>query len=151
MAEVIARRDWKCHAYLLTNHFHLLVTTPSPDLCRGMQWLVSCHAQWFNRRYGSEGHVVERRYRDRVIDSDAYRLLVARYVFRNPVEAGIVEAPAEWPWSSYAATVGLAEPPEFLAPGWVLEQFGDDVSVAQRRLCDFVEAEPTGSDPAAIW
>jgi hypothetical protein len=34
-----------------------------------------------------------------------------RYVALNPVAAGLSAGPAEWPYGSYAATVGRADPP----------------------------------------
>ena len=34
------RYHWRCHAYcVMTTHYHLLITTPEPNLSRGMQWL----------------------------------------------------------------------------------------------------------------
>jgi REP-associated tyrosine transposase len=148
--DVVGRLGWKCHAYcLMTNHFHLVVTTPEPNLAKGMQWQLACYAQWFNRRYGTAGHLVERRYRARVVDSDAYRLLVTRYVFRNPLEARLCDAPEDWPWSSYAATVGLVEKPAFLQPEWILDQFGRGRQAVE-RLRAFVVLEPAGSDPATL-
>jgi hypothetical protein len=45
------------------------------------------------------------------------------YVANNPVEAGLCESPADWPWSSYAATVGLGELPTFVDPARVLACF----------------------------
>jgi REP element-mobilizing transposase RayT len=33
---------WELHSYcLMTNHFHLLVTTPDPNVSAGMQYLNS--------------------------------------------------------------------------------------------------------------
>lgn len=37
------------------------------------------------------------------------------YIARNPVRAGLVRAPEDWPWSSYRATAGLIATPPFLA------------------------------------
>ena len=53
MTQVVTSLRWECLAYcLLDTHFHLLVTTPDPNLDRGMKHLNGVYAQGFNRRYG---------------------------------------------------------------------------------------------------
>jgi len=147
VADVVAKLGWKCRAYcVMTNHFHLVVTTPEPNVAHGMQWLLGRFGQWFNRRHGFEGTVFERRYRHKLIENDAYRLVVTRYVFRNPIEAGACRRPEDWPWSSYAASIGLVERPAFLDPGWVVAQFGRGRK-ALRRLRDYVTTEPVEPRP----
>jgi putative transposase len=46
----------------MTNHFHLLVQTPNPDLAVGMHRLNSAHANYFNRRHDHVGHLFQSRY-----------------------------------------------------------------------------------------
>lgn len=53
------------------------------------------------------GHLFQGRFKGILVDSDAYLLELARYVVLNPVRAGMVKAPVDWPWSSYRASVGL--------------------------------------------
>jgi hypothetical protein len=48
------------------------------------------------------------------VDRDAYLLEVCRYLELNPVCAGIVNDPAQWPWFSYRAHVGQVPKPEWL-------------------------------------
>ena len=36
----------------MTNHFHLVLKTPGPNLALGMKWLNSTYAAWYNRRHG---------------------------------------------------------------------------------------------------
>src|SRR5437762_3347805 len=64
LLEVTADRyQWEIHAYcLMTNHFHLLVTTKDPNVSAGMQYLNGRYCAWFNWRHGFEGHVGERRF-----------------------------------------------------------------------------------------
>src|SRR5207253_10762627 len=63
LLEVAADRyRWEIHAYcLMTNHFHLLVTTKDPKVSAGMQYLNGRYCAWFNWRHGFEGHVVDRK------------------------------------------------------------------------------------------
>ena len=56
------------------------------------------------------------------------------YVFLNPVRAGIVDRPEDWPWSSFGATVGLRPPPVFLQIASVLELIDPRPDVARKLL-----------------
>lgn len=138
LAPVIARYAWTCHSFcLMTNHFHLLVETADESLPDGMHRLNSAHAQSFNRRYGTVGHVFQGRYYSVLVTTQGHALLLIRYIARNPVEAGMCRTPEEWPWSSHGAALGLRRAPSFLTSSWVLGLFGEDVVVARRRLRDF--------------
>lgn len=66
--------------------------------------------QWSNRRHRRTGHLLQGRFKAILVDADSYLLELTRYVVLNPVRAGMVEAPEEWPWSSYRATVGRSTP-----------------------------------------
>jgi len=60
LGEVVARFEWICHAYcLMSNHYHLLVETPSPNLSKGMQLLNGVYTQRFNRTTNRTGHVFQ--------------------------------------------------------------------------------------------
>jgi putative transposase len=139
LARVTRRCRWRIHAYvLMTTHFHLLVETPEPNLSLGMHMLNGVYAQRFNEVHGHQGHLVRTRFSDKLVESDAHLLEVARYLPLNAVRAGIVGHPADWPWSSYPATAGLAVRPSFLAVDRVLGYFGDDRREAQAAYRLFV-------------
>jgi putative transposase len=136
----LLRYRWELHTYcLMTNHFHLLVTTHDPNLSAGMQYLNSCYAQSFNRRHGLEGHFVERRFYSRLVETENYLVTLARYILLNPVRAGLCASAGEWRWSSYRATVSaLSEVPR--PSTWLLGQFGSDLPRARERFAAFVQA-----------
>jgi putative transposase len=137
----------------MTTHYHLIVRTPTADLARGMQRLNACYAQGFNRRHDETGHRFERRYHSVLIESDSYALELIRYLALNPVRAGACANAAGWQWSSYAAIVGRATRPRFLADEWLLSYFGGQRVRALHRLQSFIEdvspypAFVKGSDP----
>ena len=142
-ADVIASCRWRCHAYcLMGNHYHLILETPEPNVAAGVHRLHCVYARWFNRRHGRLGRVFEDRYKTILIEKESHLLEVARYVVLNPVRAGISGTPEEWPWSSYHATAGVREPPEFLTVDWILGQFANERSAAQERYRAFVDAAP---------
>ncbi len=137
---VVFAHGWICYAYcLMTTHYHVLVRTPQGDLARGMQQLNSHYACDFNRRHAGAGHVFFRRYAAKLVERDAHLLEACRYIARNPVRAGLTDSPGEWPWSSYAAILGVAPRPRLLAAEWLLGCFGPDRDRAVAALRAFVE------------
>jgi putative transposase len=129
------------HAYcLMLTHYHLVVSTPEPTIARAMQYLNSVYARAFNKRHGRLGHFVAARYSSPLVETEGHAHEVSRYLPLNPVRAEFCDLPEEYPWSSYAATIGLRRPPAFLADGWILQLFGDDLSTARRAYRAFVEA-----------
>ncbi len=130
-----------CHAYcLMGNHYHLLVETPEANLGSAMHRINCLHANRFNRVYGRQGHVFERPYRAWIMHGGRRELETARYIARNPVRAGLCASPELWPWSSYAATIGLAECPSFLSTERLASWFGTDANEARERYRAFVES-----------
>jgi putative transposase len=91
------------HAYvLMTNHVHLLMTPHEEDsLSRVMQSLGRRYVQYYNCRHRRTGTLWEGRYRATLVDAESYLLTCYRYIELNPVRAGMVSDPAEYPWSSY--------------------------------------------------
>lgn len=93
------RRGWNILAYcLMTKHYHLLVHTPSPNLCRGMRDINGIYTQGFNRRHNKVGHLLQGRYTAHVVDKDAYLMGLSRYVVLNPVRARMASGPQQYPW-----------------------------------------------------
>jgi REP element-mobilizing transposase RayT/phage pi2 protein 07 len=139
LGSVIKKHRWLCHAYcLLDNHYHLLIETPEGNLSRGMQQLNGIYTQAFNRRHNRPGHLLQGRYKAILVEKDSYLLALCRYIVLNPVAAGMVRTPEDWPWSSYRATAGMAIAPELLTPDWVLAQFAPTRREACRLYRAFV-------------
>jgi hypothetical protein len=71
-----------------------------------MQRLLTAYSIYFNRVHGRSGHLFEDRYKAIECRNDAYLIQLASYIHMNPVRAGMVKTPAEWPWSSHQEFVG---------------------------------------------
>ena len=124
LEDTIVRYRWLCHAYcLMSNHYHLLVETPEPNLSRGMRHLNGVYTQSYNRVHRRMGHIFQGRFKSILLEKESHLLEVARYIVLNPVRAGMVRHPRRWKWSSYRATAGEVQPPPFLALDWLLSQF----------------------------
>ena len=140
--ETIGRYEWELHAWcLMTNHFHLLVTTVEPTVSEGMQYLNGCYAQWFDWRHGYEGHVLERRFWSALIDTDSHLSQAGRYILLNPVRAGLCATATDWQWSSYRKTMGLTTKGPNLST-MLLYEFGRRLEICRKRFAAFIrEAE----------
>lgn len=143
LVEVNRRFETRCHAYcLMGNHYHLLMETPRGNISRAMRQLNGVYTQTFNWLHRKVGHLFQGRYKAVSIEKDAHLLEAARYVVLNPVRAGIVPQPEDWPWSSYAATAGLAKTEDCLTTGLLLGQFGEDAEGARAKYREFVRNAP---------
>lgn len=93
------------HAWvLMTNHVHLLLTPASEQsISRMMQTVGSRYAQYLNKSYKRTGTVWEGRHKASPVHAQAYLLKCYRYIELNPVNAGMVNRPEEYRWSSYHA------------------------------------------------
>ncbi len=136
LSQSVIRFGWKVFAWvLMSNHYHLVLQTPQPNLSRGMQWLNGRYAQWFNRRHGRSGHLFQGRFHGKVVEKESYLFTVARYVVLNPVRAGLIAHPADWRWSSYRQTAGIDVPDAWLAVDDLLDNF---VGATEQRCKDYV-------------
>jgi putative transposase len=140
LARATVRIEWECMAYcLMRTHYHLILEVEEGVLPRGMHALNFRYACAFNQRHAMRGHVQAARYGSRRIAGDEELMYVFRYVARNPVEAGLCADPADWPWSSYAATIGKTEPIAFVDPSRIINCFGATAEQAIAALRDYVE------------
>ena len=87
-ARAAVRCAWKVYAFvILSNHLHVVLKTPQPNLARGMQAFLSTYANAWARRHRFCGHVFQGRYRTELVEDETYLWTVTRYVHLNPVRA----------------------------------------------------------------
>jgi REP element-mobilizing transposase RayT len=147
LGRVCERYSWRIWAWcLMDKHFHLLLETAQATLSRGMREVNGVYTQAFNRRHRRVGQVLQGRYKAVLVDKERYLLEVSRYVVLNPVRARVVRSAADWPWSSYRATVGRTTAPDWLASSETLAMFGTDRSAARRAYAHFVAAGVGAAD-----
>ncbi len=87
---------------LMGNHFHLAARVGLVTLSSVMQRIETAHANYFNRRHDREGHLFQARFKANLCLDDRYLAALIPYIHMNPVRAGFVARPQDWPWSSYA-------------------------------------------------
>jgi len=113
LQKAAAMHNCLIHAYvLMTNHVHLLVT---PERERSLPLMIQAmgraYVQRLNARYNRTGTLWEGRYKAGLVQHDGYLLACQRYIELNPVRAGLVLAPGEYRYSSYAHhAIGTDDP-----------------------------------------
>ena len=103
LSEMCEKTGIVIHAYvLMSNHYHLVLSTPEANLVRGMGWLQSTYTQRYNAKHKLWGHLFQGRYKAIVIDSEEpeYFRIVCNYVHLNPARANLVNGSSK-PLSSY--------------------------------------------------
>lgn len=125
------------HAWVfMTNHVHLLVTPETNDgISKMMQTLGRHYVRYFNHTYKRTGTLWEGRFKSCVIDEASYLLICQRYIELNPVRAGMVKDPADYPWSSYRVN-GLGRQNKMWSPHKIYQQLG---KTADERLSVYRE------------
>ncbi len=87
---------------LMPNHVHLLIVARGEPIGAMMKRLGIRYAGWFNRKYGRVGHLFQDRFKSLPVENDPYFIELVRYVWNNPVAAGIVDDPVRYQWNSCA-------------------------------------------------
>ncbi|MCI0516332.1 MAG: transposase [Woeseiaceae bacterium] len=138
--------EWKnnyrigVYAYcLMTNHVHL-VLVPHEDgsaVSRLMRRLSARQGRRVNRLDNRLGTLWSGRFKSSVVDTDRYLMACLRYVELNPVRAGIVARPEDYPWSSYAQRLGLTRD-KWLDSDPVTANLGATLAVRRQAYAAFV-------------
>ena len=140
LERVLSRHRILCLSYcLLPNHYHLLLQCLDDSLSGAMKALNGRYSLRFNQRYTRDAHLFKNRFGAVEQETESQFLWTLRYIATNPVEAGLCARPHEWPWSSYRASVGLSEPPPFLALRMMLSFLSDEPESGVARYRELVE------------
>lgn len=138
LSEASERFAVEVHAYcLMGNHYHLLMRTLEANLPDAMRHIDGVYTQAFNRTHGRDGSLLRGRYRAVMVQADRHLVSASRYIHLNPVDAGEVHLPEQWPHSSYRAFLGADDQPHWLHTSMILDWFGPVGSRARYRA--FVE------------
>src|SRR5947209_7581796 len=137
LGEAAQRFGWRVHAYVvMSNHFHLAVETPEPNLSAGMKWLQGTWARRFNGFRSERGRPFQGRYKAIHLEPGHALAQVAHYIHLNPVRAKLVPAARlrEYAWSSLARFMGK-DRPKWLVADTILHEGGGlgDTAAGWRR------------------
>jgi len=94
---------YKCefHAFvLMTNHYHLLVSTPHDNIDKVMEHIQRDVAKKANRKSIRINHFFGGPYKWSIIFEENYYWNAVKYIFRNPIRAGISQTVSDYKFSS---------------------------------------------------
>jgi putative transposase len=151
LAENASKFRVAIHAYvLMDNHFHLLVTPETADgLPLMMQAVGRRYVRYFNDLQGRTGTLWEGRYKSTLIQSERYLLACMAYIDLNPVRAGLVAEPKDYPWSSHRHYMGLHRD-RLVTPHPLVWQLGNTPFAREVAYAEMVRAGLTAQQQAAL-
>jgi len=128
------------HVYcLMGNHYRLLLETPRGNLSQIIHHINGAYTTYFNIKRDRSGHLFQGRFKGILVEKDTHCKELSRYVHLNPVRAGIVKTPSEYPWSSYGYFIGKGRRPQWLTTELVLGDFGGEGKKGYRGYREYVE------------
>jgi REP element-mobilizing transposase RayT len=134
LSEGLDRHGSRIHLYCwMTNHLHMLLQCGIEPVHKTIHFAAGGYARCFNAKYNHVGHLFQGRYGSTLVDNNAYLLQLIRYIHLNPVEAGIVDTPSAYRWSSCRAYTN-AHPEPWLTTEFLLGLFDGDRSCARMRM-----------------
>ena len=144
VAETLSRYGARAHAYCwMSNHVHLALQVADAPLGPIVRRIAGVYARRIQQRLPTTGHLFERRYRSVLVDADTHLLRLVRYIHLNPLRAGLVADPADYPWSGHRAYLGLASIP-WLTTDFTLRLLGTNRNSARRAYARLISS---GGDP----
>ena len=106
----------------MPNHIHMIIEPAHFNVMpKFMHGLALSYAKYYRRQYEGDGHVWTGTYKSKNIEKDSYLQQCGLYIEANPVRAGIVKNPEDYPWSSARAHIckiadPLVDPCPYLEP-----------------------------------
>lgn len=145
---VVNRYRWKCHAYCIGNtEYNIAIETPRGNLSVGMRQLNGIYTQKFNRKNKKSGNVFQGRFKAVVVQKDKYLLDICRHVVTLSQREGITNNINTFKWSSYRATSGTVDVPEFLHVEWIHSQFAKRTKNTQDKYRDYIKGANKAENP----
>jgi putative transposase len=139
------------HAYvLMSNHFHLLATPETEEgIPAMMQSVGRRYVRYFNQQQGRTGTLWEGRYKSTLIQAERYLLACMVYIDLNPVRAGMVRDPADYPWSSHGHYVGRRSD-RLLTPHPLYWELGNTPFAREAAYAELVRAGVSDQQQSAL-
>lgn len=132
--------EYKLFAYcLMDNHVHLLLMEGKESLETIMRKICASYVLWYNKKYARIGYLFQDRFKSEPVENDGYFLTVLRYIFQNPLKAGIVNKIENYKWSNYNNYIkGVSNNTD---SDFVFDIFNKDRTKAVRNFIEHINKE----------
>ena len=111
------------------------------------------YVRYINHTYRRTGTLWEGRFKSSLIQDSHYLLTCSRYIELNPVRAGMVNHPADYPWSSHRCNA-LGEANAVIQPHAVYIELGkekaDRLQYYQSLFHSYIDDETLGTIRKAV-
>lgn len=91
---------------LMKNHFHLLLKTPNSNLSTFMKLFMKRTSDDIRGINQCLNHLYGNRYYPSLIKDELHYRMVLKYIFQNPLRAGLCENVLDYPFSSLRGLLG---------------------------------------------
>ena len=120
---------FKLYSYcLMGNHVHLLLEEGEERTAQIIKRLGVRYVSFYNSKYDLLGHLFQDRYRSEPVETDSYFLELMKYIFQNPVKAGLTTDPLTYRW---------LECGRVKAENDLVDDVGEYTSLSREELLDF--------------
>lgn len=154
---------------LMPNHFHILITIPSPKSDFGqkqklkksaisvfMQKVFTSYSKYFNTKYKRTGGLFETNFKSSYIDTDPYSKYIFSYIHLNPVklidpiwkENGIKNIEnaknflESYEWSSYYDYLGKKRDQNKILSKKDFPEYFDDPKIFKKEIFEWLSFNP---------
>jgi len=111
---------------LMTNHYHLYLSTPEANLAKAIKSLNQRYAIYFLRKYrDKDGKVFRDRYMRKLVEDSVYSNNLIAYVHNNP--KNLVVNIEQWQYSSYPSYIGIQKKFDFVEYEFAMSHFANKI------------------------
>ena len=116
MYKLAEEHNIKLIAYcVMSNHTHVLLEVKDiKDLSKYMQRINMRYGRYYNKKYNRVGYVFRDRYKAEGIYSEKHLYSCIKYIYDNPVKAGICDYAKDYPYSNYKENPSAEENNTFI-------------------------------------
>ncbi len=139
------------HYAIMKNHLHLCLKLEAGiNISKIMQGVLLSYNHYLKRRRNYVGYLWQNRYKSFLIRDERYLLALGIYIEKNAVEAGFVENPLEYPWSSYRY-YALGEDDPLIDPNPLYLQLGQTPTDRQKDYVELMQARIKESQEQKVY
>ena len=145
LAERVEQYNIRLYLFVcMTNHFHLVFETPEANCSKFMQSLSTAYTVYYNLRHGRHGHLLDGRYKAKLVEGDDYLLRSLALRSPEPGMRRLDEAQADRGADQGAARLPVEQLPELhrTAQGVRLRRIRSAACGDERETTRVAEALP---------
>ena len=131
--------QFKLYAYcLMDNHIHLLLQVDKEPLETVFRRICGSYVLFYNNKYDRSGNLFQDRFKSAPVEDDKYFLTVLRYIFQNPVKAGLVIKVENYRWTNYSDYIDQSNMTD---RDFVIDIFSEDKKKGLGKFFEYINAE----------